>query len=310
MRKLTTEEWIEKAKLVHGNTYDYSNTVYKSANDKLNIKCKIHGDFSQRASAHLSGQGCKVCGRIRTNELQRKDPKNFIKECETIHNFKYDYSKTEYKGAHEKIIVICKIHGEFSQVAHSHLEGYGCPSCAIASRTKSIEKFIEDANNIHNNRYNYSKSEYINSEEKVCIICEKHGEFWQTPANHLSYHGCPKCHNSIGEQIIENWAVKNNIKYIPQLQIELEGIGKKSNKAIIDFLIFLNDRQYMIEYHGLQHYEFTEHFHRTQENFELQLRRDLLVKQYCLDNNIEYVEISYTRSPDKINELLNKLINE
>ena len=310
MKKLTTEEWIEKAKLVHGDIYDYSNVVYLNSKNKLKITCKLHGEFLQRASAHLDGQGCKICGRTKTNNSQRKSPDCFIKECELVHNFKYDYSKTNYKSAHGKIIIICKVHGEFEQVAHSHLEGYGCFACAVSERTKSIEKFIENANSIHNNKYDYSKAEYINSSEKICIICPKHGEFWQTPANHLSYHGCPKCHNSIGEQIIENWAIKNNLKYLPQFQIELNDIGKKSNKAIIDFLIFINGRQYIIEYHGLQHYEFTEYFHKTQENFDLQLRRDLLVKQYCEDNNIEYIEISYTRSVDKINELLDKLINE
>ena len=116
MKKITTEEWIEKAKKIHGDTYDYSNTVYLGSKDKLNITCKIHGDFKQRSSAHLDGHGCKACGRIRTNDSHRKNADDFIKECELIHKFKYDYSKTNYKSAHDKIIVICKIHIIFSKL--------------------------------------------------------------------------------------------------------------------------------------------------------------------------------------------------
>ena len=55
------------------------------------------------------------------------------------------------------------------------------------------EKFVEKANKVHNDKYNYNKVEYINSETKVCIICPIHGEFWQTPNVHLNGSGCKKC---------------------------------------------------------------------------------------------------------------------
>ena len=57
----------------------------------------------------------------------------------------------------------------------------------------TLEEFIEKANCVHKNKYDYSKVDYINSRIKVCIICPKHGDFWQTPNSHLSGQKCPKC---------------------------------------------------------------------------------------------------------------------
>lgn len=59
------------------------------------------------------------------------------------------------------------------------------------------EEFIEKSKNIHGNKYDYSKVEYKRNDEKVCIICPKHGEFWQTPNSHLNGYGCHKCSHPI-----------------------------------------------------------------------------------------------------------------
>ena len=60
--KLTTEEFIEKAKQIHGDKYDYSKTKYTLSHDEVIITCPIHGDFKQVANYHLSGHGCEKCG--------------------------------------------------------------------------------------------------------------------------------------------------------------------------------------------------------------------------------------------------------
>jgi len=114
------------------------------------------------------------------------------KRASIKHNNKYDYSKVEYKGALEKVCIICPEHGEFWQKAGMHLFGYGCPNCDKSHKINT-NTFIERSKLIHGNKYDYSKVSYVGSKLKVCIICPEHGEFWQKPNDHLSGHGCHKC---------------------------------------------------------------------------------------------------------------------
>ena len=63
MAKLTTEEFIAKAKAVHGNRYDYSKVVYVNTQTKVCIICKEHGEFWQKPKNHLCGNGCVKCSK-------------------------------------------------------------------------------------------------------------------------------------------------------------------------------------------------------------------------------------------------------
>ena len=124
--------------------------------------------------------------------MQKKTTEQFIKDSEVIHNFKYDYSKTEYVNARTKVCIICPEHGEFWQTPYDHLHKHGCPRCSNKGVFTTTE-FIKKSKVIHKNKYIYSKVNYINSRTKVCIICPEHGEFWQLPSEHLRGHSCPKC---------------------------------------------------------------------------------------------------------------------
>ena len=183
--QLNTVKFIERAKKVHGDKYDYSKVDYKSSKDCVTIICPIHGEFEQKAGYHLKSKGCPYCaGKI--------DTKEFIRRAREIHGDKYDYSKVIYTKSKEKVIIICPIHGEFEQMADNHLRGSGCPKCA-GTEKKTTEQFIQEAIKIHGIRYDYSKVNYINANTKVCIICPEHGEFWQEPHSHLNGNGCGKC---------------------------------------------------------------------------------------------------------------------
>ena len=121
----------------------------------------------------------------------------FIEKSRLVHGDKYDYSKVEYKNSQTKVCIICPKHGEFYQTPSGHVRGRGCPVCANEKRSKenrgSLEEFITQARKIHGDKYDYSKVEYCGVMKKVCIICPEHGEFWQTPSQHLRGQGCPKC---------------------------------------------------------------------------------------------------------------------
>ena len=197
MKKLTTEEFIEKAKNVHNEKYDYSKVKYVDAKTKVCIICPEHGEFWQIPGGHLFGQRCPECGKKISSEKRKLNIDEFIKRSKEIHGNKYDYSKVEYNCMNDKVCIICPEHGEFWQQAESHLHGYGCQKCATEKthklQTKTLKEFVEQAKLIHGDTYDYSKVKYINALTKVCIICHKHGEFWQTPSSHLNSHGCQKC---------------------------------------------------------------------------------------------------------------------
>ena len=118
---------------------------------------------------------------------------SFIQKAREIHGDKYDYSKVDYKTSSEKICIICPEHGEFWQTPQCHLAGAKCQKCAHQSYPDTTSSFIEKARKVHNDKYDYSKVEYVNSHTNVCIICPEHGEFQQLPTNHLRGKGCPKC---------------------------------------------------------------------------------------------------------------------
>ena len=123
----------------------------------------------------------------------KKTTEQFIKEAKQVHDDKYDYSKVEYKNAHTKICILCnKCGNEFWQTPSHHLNGSNCPKCTF-HYTKTTQEFIDEAKEIHGNKYDYSKVEYINSKMKICVICPIHGEFWQLPTNHLQGKGCKYC---------------------------------------------------------------------------------------------------------------------
>ena len=209
MKKLTTENFIEKAKKIHGNKYDYSKVKYVNNRTKVCIICPKHGEFWQQPGSHLNGVGCKKCFDEKRFELNILTTEEFIKKAISIHGKTYDYSNTIYTGRHKKVIITCRKHGDFVQTPHSHLTGHGCQKCGYeSSRNKqkaAKELFIEKARKIHSNKYDYSKVDYINNSTKICIICPEHGEFWQRPNNHLNGYGCPECgKNIIGEKSRKN----------------------------------------------------------------------------------------------------------
>ena len=117
---------------------------------------------------------------------------DFITKSRKVHGDKYDYSKVEYINNSTKVCIICPEHGEFWQRPNHHLRGHGCPKCKNVFK-KDTETFINQAKEIHGGKYDYSKVEYVNNRTKVCIICPIHGEFWQTPKNHIKGQGCNKC---------------------------------------------------------------------------------------------------------------------
>jgi hypothetical protein len=196
----STNDFINRSKEIHGDNYDYSLVEYISGHKKVKIICKIHGEFEQMPVNHIGKQqsGCKKCSDANNGLNKRKLKEQFINEATTIHENFYDYSKVDYINSKTKIIIICKIHGEFEQEPNKHIgkQQQGCSKCTNCYKLNTFD-FIEKSNKIHENKYDYSKVNYINTNKKVIIICSKHGEFEQTPNAHIQKQGCPKCSGNL-----------------------------------------------------------------------------------------------------------------
>lgn len=295
MKKVTTESFIEKAKQVHGDKYDYSEVEYLGSEIPISIICKHHGKFLQTPHIHIQGHGCPLCGiKERTDKISiNKD--EFTNRSNTIHRNKYDYSKVDYIDSNTKVCIICPEHGEFWQRPNNHLKGQGCPYCAgVAMLTK--EQFIEKAKEIHGgDRYDYSKVDYVNSDTKVCIICPEHGEFWQTPHSHLQGKGCGECNISKGENKIMKFLKKNKVKFI-------------YDKACLKFLNNLRPDFYLPEYNTIIEYDGEQHFRPVdvfggEEEYKKVLERDNEKERLCIENDIRLVRLPYTEF-DNIENIL------
>lgn len=196
-----TEDFIAKAREVHGDKYDYSKVKYKKANEKVTIICRKHNyEFEQTPNSHLGGCGCPICSGV-----YRMPKDEFIAKAKEIHGDKYDYSKINYKNLTTKVVITCPDHGDFEQTPHKHLSGSGCKECGHIKLwdtrgRRTTEWFIEKAKEIHGDKYDYSKVNYIDCKTNVKIICKEHGEFEQTPESHLKGCGCPICNKGYTKQ--------------------------------------------------------------------------------------------------------------
>lgn len=209
MATLTTEQFVARARQIHGNKYNYSDVVYVDTLTHVIIKCSSHGEFSQTPCRHIYGQGCPKCGVKKSADFRRKTTTRFIEDAIRVHGEGcYGYSKTNY-GKHnkEEVLITCPKHGEFSQTPHEHLAGNGCPECGQENlpqcQPKLTEDFVKEAVAVHGNRYDYSQMVYKNALSKVKIICPKHGIFLKVPNDHLRGQKCRQCgyeerHNNNG----------------------------------------------------------------------------------------------------------------
>jgi hypothetical protein len=292
--RYSKEDFIRKAILVHGDKYDYSKVNYVNSTTNVCIICPIHGEFWQRPAEHLRGKGCLKCGQALCGEKQRrKANETFVKRCREIHGDKYTYEKVNYIDSHTKIIVTCKKHGDFNTNPNRILNGSGCPKCRIEKShnvlSKGTSKFIEEAKGIHGDLYDYSLCDYYNCHTKVTIVCREHGAFEVEAGSHLAGCGCPLCKEPMGEKRIRLYLEKHHILYVRQYAITYQGSNYRS-----DF--YIPSKKLIIEYNGAQHYKPVKGFGGAKV-FHKQKKRDKDVRDYCKNNNIRLLEISYLQYP-------------
>ena len=180
-------QFIEK----HGHKFILDEKTYNGLFKPMQVYCPIHGKFKDYPKRMvLQKYPCKKCQR---DENAKKGYNNFLTKARQAHGDRYDYSKVNYISSRNKVEIICRKHGSFLQTPTIHVRGVNCPSCALESDRLNTQIFIERANAIHDNQYNYDKTVYTVGSENVIIGCYKHGYWSQRALSHLAGNGCLKC---------------------------------------------------------------------------------------------------------------------
>lgn len=321
-KKKTTEEFIRKAKQVHGEKYDYSKVEYVNQLTKVCIVCPEHGEFWQAPKSHLMGHGCKLCGNDKCSAVNKGRKKAYIHrkkynnelfkiESKKIHGDEYDYSKVEYKNNSTPVCIICTKHGEFWQRPYDHIDGKsGCPKCANEKRhnffVEKKENFIKKSTLLFLGKYSYTKVDYYNNSTKVIITCPTHGDFLCSPNNHLKGRGCPVCK-------AELYVYENRLYVLLLTIFKKDDIKRQykddwlTNNKSLDF--FMPKYNIAVEHQGEQHVKPIEIFGGI-EKFNRTRELDIEKNNECKNMGINLLYFSYQQNVDFSGFIDNVFLNE
>jgi len=243
-KKPRKDVFIEKARLVHGDIYDYSMVDYDGADKAVQIVCKLHGPFWQVSSNHLRGYGCNACY---FDSVREKAIKKFLEKSKSVHEGRgYDYSLVDYKNIDSHVDIVCPVHGVFKQTPYRHMQGVGCQKCSGPKYRKLIEhgqktrltkeEFVEKSRIKHGDNYDYSFVEYENNRVKVKIVCPVHGGFYQPPTTRMRGVGCPKCKFAKTTPLLKKAARERSKKlaktFVDRMKIKHAGKGYDYSEAV------------------------------------------------------------------------------
>lgn len=183
---------------VFNGIYTYLPAQNYTTRVKMRIICVEHGEFNAVKYNHLKGSGCSKCSCVHKKKVKEAPgapgPKVAqLERLKEVHGDTYSYPGFAYSGSKGKILIVCKEHGEFLQVFHTHRRGSGCPKCSRGGNRLTTELAVLSIKKVHGDRYNYSKVHYQGGSSNIDIICKVHGVFSQKYVDHQQGSGCPKC---------------------------------------------------------------------------------------------------------------------
>lgn len=191
-KPLTTKDFIQRAKLAHGDKYDYSKVEYKNMHTKVCIICPIHGEFWQEANVHINGGGCMQCAKKSLwDKIGRMTTEEFVRRAKKVHKDRYDYSIVEYKGSDKKVDIICPIHGVFKQKPFKHLAGQRCPHCLGSKGEEEIVSFL----NAHSITF---QKEYMLKNVSLFCPCKIFVDFYLPSYNCFIEYNGQQHYNPVG----------------------------------------------------------------------------------------------------------------
>lgn len=266
------------------------NIIEYNSHDNIKCFCNKCGYETIDNYRNLSKKKCRYCILIQKSDLIKNGVVTLIK----INDY----------GDGSSLHIKCKNGHCYKQDRRNLLANKGCNKCYLENKVFKIEDIEKQFLKIHGDYYNYDFTNYKNVHTKIKIICNKEHTFYQKISNHLQGKGCPVCRESLGERKISLFLDNNNIQYIKQKKYN---DCKFINKLPFDF--YLPKYNICIEYDGIQHFESIKLFGGEKEFLKTQIR-DKIKTEYCLNNNIQLIRISYMENiEDKLNLNINKLIS-
>lgn len=295
-QSLTQEEFLKRAKNIHGDKYDYSEFVYKKAILKGKIKCNTCSHVFEQDPHHhigIKAAGCPKCGIKKVIDITRKTLEEFVNESKEVHGDKYNYDKVIYINHNTHVEIGCnKCNTWFYQKPAIHLKGCGCNKCGCETTGLKLrlsqEEFVEKCVNIHGDKYDYTNTIYLKGKDKLnvlCLTCKK--EFELIASDHLSGNGCSRCKFSKGEIAVQKYLDKLKIDY--EAQKKFDGC-KYINSLYFDF--YVPKYNLCIEFDGELHFHVYKHF-GGEEALKVRQLRDKIKNDYCEKNNINLLRIRY-----------------
>ena len=314
MLKRTNKEFVKNAKKIHKGQYDYSETQYVYAKDKVTVICPKHGKWKTTYHSHVTKEhGCQKCSALK----RAPSIAEIIGKFRSVHGLKYDYSESEWNnslksGWHSKVKIICKIHGSFLMAPAVHYyQKAGCQKCSHIEgsfkQSKPFERTIKDALKIHGNSYKYLRQFSVDRENSrgkrvyLELLCKKHPDssFIQRRSHHLSGSGCPICKESHGERAVSKVLDRLGVNYTREKSFP--DLRDKS-PLFLDF--WLHDLRIIIEYDGEQHYIEKNRGYYKNKLTSIQ-RRDSIKNRWAKDKGLPLLRIKWNEDPmKKIIELL------
>jgi len=297
MKKVTQQDFIDRACKIHNNKYTYQQVIYTGMHNKVKITCKNHGIFEQTPRNHIwgknkQGQGCPTCYHqnfVPKNKLNNKVVDDLIFKL----NVPIKRTEKNYINFHN-IEVQCLKCSYIWTTSLYRIKNNGCLKC---NDSKFNNKYIDNLL-IQRSILIELIDPYINALTKVRWKCLKCNNIWlaqpceiiRTGPNREG-SGCPECARGKNEKRVGEVLKKLNIK-IEKLVINLD-----SQKLYPDY--FCPELNLIIEYNGIQHYQPTyfgkndidNNINNININFERQKDRDQKLRNYCLNNNINLFEI-------------------
>jgi len=315
--KNTSYTYNDRFNAAHGEgTYDYRGCVFGNSEDKVEIGCKVkgHGTFWQPPHQHYKGAGCPKCADEEKAERFRIMNKAGMHSQESVVarmkardvDCVFGYDDVDYKGIDTKVDILCKIHNKiFRQTPANHLAGNGCPLCANAAHTLTTEQYKEKSKEIHNDRYDYPRTQYTGTYNPVIITCreEGHGDFTLKQAGwHIANKtGCPKCANANKSQ-----PERAVIAYLATLTDHEILESKTIPGSTLQMDAWIPELNLAIEYNGL-------HWHSEASKESLGGKDYHLNKtNLCESQGIHLIHIyedDWLYREDVVKSLLNEVIN-
>lgn len=306
-RSSNTEKFKKKAEEKYpNNEFDFSKVNYVSATDYVTIICNTcHKDFNVTPNNFFNGRGCPHCKPLKLSKIRLLPFEDFENEANEVHNFKYIYFKETYINRNTDTKIYCPKHDiYFWQTPQNHLKGERCSECANESMKETkrmpFSELKQKFTDLYGDRFTLNESDYIKSSSLMKIHCnECNTDFYQYPYLIINNGvvGC-ECTKSIGEKIIKNYLIQNNIEFITQHRF-----NDCRDIEPLPFDFYIPTKNLCIEYDGIQHFKPIDFFGGN-EGFEYTKKHDNIKNEYCCTHNIELLRIPYNKNINKIKKYL------